>query len=389
MKQLKYFVLTVMVTGVMLGGVSCGLYESKESAHPFFMNAQKFRKNGDYQNAVVFFNKYLKVKPDSARAHLELASLYDENMNQPLMAVYHYQCFLELDPRSQDAANVKQWLETAKKKYYFKTRLEYNDPEDVASLQNSLVMTEKEQKKILAEKQNLLGYINSYKQHISQQNKKVTDLQQEKVKVETELALTTEKKRKLQEELQEFCKKYDAVVKEKSVLEEKLKAGIAVEEQLKTKIAEAEAELAKKAHAEVLKVEKAIEVEPIIGQKVSGITAPITTKELEALVKVDEAVKKTVKSLAPPKGNPVSAVSPKENISNPVPREVQPSIIDAIKFYTVEKGDTLTKISRQFYGTAKYHKNILDLNRDVLNSELSLKPGQVLKIPPLKVENKN
>ncbi|MFA7230122.1 MAG: LysM peptidoglycan-binding domain-containing protein [Victivallaceae bacterium] len=389
MKLLKYFLMTVMLAGMLLGGVSCGLYEGKESAHPFFINAQKFRKNGDYQNAVVFFNKYLKVKPDSARAHLELASLYDENMGQPLMAVYHYQCFLELDPRSQDAANVKQWLETAKKKYYFKTRLEYNDPEDVAALQNSLAVAEKEQKKILAEKQNLLGYINSYKQHISQQNKKVTDLQQEKVKVETELALTTEKKRKLQEELQAFYKKYEAAVKDKNILEEKLKAELAVEEQLKIKIAEAGAELAKKAHAEAVKVEKTVEAEPIIGQKVPGITAPITAKELEAMTKVDTVVRKQPEPFPPAENKPVVAARLQENVPGFISNEIKPSGIDAIKFYTVEKGDTLTKISRRFYGTAKYHKNILDLNRDVLNSELSLKPGQVLKIPPLKVENKN
>jgi nucleoid-associated protein YgaU len=44
-------------------------------------------------------------------------------------------------------------------------------------------------------------------------------------------------------------------------------------------------------------------------------------------------------------------------------------------------GDTLGKISRQYYGTANRWPAILAANSDVLRDERSLVVGRVLKIP--------
>ena len=49
--------------------------------------------------------------------------------------------------------------------------------------------------------------------------------------------------------------------------------------------------------------------------------------------------------------------------------------------YTVKAGDTLSKISKQFYGDANKYAKIFDANRDQLNDPDKIKPGQVLKIP--------
>jgi LysM repeat protein len=49
--------------------------------------------------------------------------------------------------------------------------------------------------------------------------------------------------------------------------------------------------------------------------------------------------------------------------------------------YTVERNDTLQKISRKFYGTIHSWTKIYNANRPVLKSPDSLKPGQVLDIP--------
>lgn len=50
--------------------------------------------------------------------------------------------------------------------------------------------------------------------------------------------------------------------------------------------------------------------------------------------------------------------------------------------YTVQGGDTLSKISRQFYGDAGRYMKIFEANRDQLNDPDRIKVGQVLKIPP-------
>ena len=49
--------------------------------------------------------------------------------------------------------------------------------------------------------------------------------------------------------------------------------------------------------------------------------------------------------------------------------------------YTVAAGDTLSKISKQFYGDANKYMKIFEANRETLSDPDKIKPGQVLKIP--------
>lgn len=51
------------------------------------------------------------------------------------------------------------------------------------------------------------------------------------------------------------------------------------------------------------------------------------------------------------------------------------------KMYTVKPGDTLSKISKQFYGNANDYMKIFDANRDKLTDPNKIQPGQELKIP--------
>jgi nucleoid-associated protein YgaU len=47
----------------------------------------------------------------------------------------------------------------------------------------------------------------------------------------------------------------------------------------------------------------------------------------------------------------------------------------------VQSGDSLSKISKQFYGSANDYMKIFDANRDLLNDPNKINPGQKLKIP--------
>ncbi|MFW6354231.1 MAG: Cell division protein CpoB [Verrucomicrobiota bacterium] len=49
--------------------------------------------------------------------------------------------------------------------------------------------------------------------------------------------------------------------------------------------------------------------------------------------------------------------------------------------YTVQPGDTLSRISREMYGTSGRWSEIFQANRDQLPSQNALRPGQVLRIP--------
>ncbi len=49
--------------------------------------------------------------------------------------------------------------------------------------------------------------------------------------------------------------------------------------------------------------------------------------------------------------------------------------------YTVRPGDTLSKISREYYGDPNQYSRIFDANRSVLDDPNTIRPGQELVIP--------
>ncbi|MFU8848264.1 MAG: Cell division protein CpoB [Opitutales bacterium] len=68
--------------------------------------------------------------------------------------------------------------------------------------------------------------------------------------------------------------------------------------------------------------------------------------------------------------------SPSPAASSPTPGPE-----NAPRSYTVQSGDTLTTISRRFYGTPSRWMDIYQANRDRLSSENSLRVGQEIRIP--------
>ena len=54
----------------------------------------------------------------------------------------------------------------------------------------------------------------------------------------------------------------------------------------------------------------------------------------------------------------------------------------ASQFYTVIKGDTLSKIAKDFYGNANEYPKIFEANKPMLTHPDKIYPGQNLRIPP-------
>ncbi|MBX9676391.1 MAG: peptidoglycan-binding protein LysM [Methylotenera sp.] len=52
------------------------------------------------------------------------------------------------------------------------------------------------------------------------------------------------------------------------------------------------------------------------------------------------------------------------------------------QFYTVVRGDTLSKIAKQFYGNANAYMGIFEANKPMLGHPDKIYPGQMLRIPP-------
>lgn len=107
---------------MLLFTVSCSNHSRNEQNHPFFSKAQRLNSDGKYEEAVQYFEKYLRVYPESAKAHYELASVYDEGLNMPVDAIYHYKQYLKFAPDSQDKDYVKNAISGAEKKLYLQIR---------------------------------------------------------------------------------------------------------------------------------------------------------------------------------------------------------------------------------------------------------------------------
>jgi len=70
----------------------------------------------------------------------------------------------------------------------------------------------------------------------------------------------------------------------------------------------------------------------------------------------------------------IAEVDDKMEVANPEPEAT---------FYTVKKGDYLSKISKEVYGDASKYNVIFEANKPMLKDPDLIYPGQVLRIPPL------
>jgi nucleoid-associated protein YgaU len=52
------------------------------------------------------------------------------------------------------------------------------------------------------------------------------------------------------------------------------------------------------------------------------------------------------------------------------------------QFYTVVRGDSLSKIAKEFYGNANAYMGIFEANKPMLSHPDKIYPGQMLRIPP-------
>ena len=53
----------------------------------------------------------------------------------------------------------------------------------------------------------------------------------------------------------------------------------------------------------------------------------------------------------------------------------------ASRYYTIQSGDTLSKIAKEHYGDANAYTKIFDANREVIGDPDKIYPGQQIRIP--------
>ena len=115
----RRFVFSLLAALGLAGLSGCSLSDSgqlDEENEPHYILGKSRVNALDYSAAIDAFKDSLQVNPHSAAAHYQLACLYDsENkVADPAAAIYHYQEFLRLNPRAENAAVVSQRIEGCK-----------------------------------------------------------------------------------------------------------------------------------------------------------------------------------------------------------------------------------------------------------------------------------
>jgi LysM repeat protein len=117
---MRFFVRFIsLAPAILLGVVLAGCSPDEQSAgddekEPHFVLGKSRVNAMDYTGAVEAFQESLEVSPHSAQAHYQLACLYDTKISDPAAAIYHYQEFLRLDPKTEIADLIRRRIDGCK-----------------------------------------------------------------------------------------------------------------------------------------------------------------------------------------------------------------------------------------------------------------------------------
>ncbi|MEM4247699.1 MAG: LysM peptidoglycan-binding domain-containing protein [Candidatus Nanoarchaeia archaeon] len=268
---MRFIISAIMTVSLCVLLTSCG-NKLDEAKHPLFIKAKKHAEQHEYENAIKTFKEYLQINPSSSKTHYELAMLYDDQLDDPLNAIYHFKEYIALATDSQDKENAKLWLENSEKKYFEKLKERFSSETDL----------KKEIEFLKARESELLANI----EKLDKENKALKGTSEKQTATATQAIAQT----------------------------------------------------------------------------------PNTTSAKENL---------------PSNNATTNPLAPTPIVQKPqAPQQTKATTV-AVKTYRVQQGDTLSKISKKFYGDSKYHSMIFEANRDKMKSPTDLKLGEEIKIPPV------
>lgn len=310
--------------------------------HPLLRKAAQSKRMGEYRNAETCYKRYLAKNPAAAKIHLALAELYDEQLEEYLLAVYHYKEYLRLTPdkESRSAKNVRGFIERSERRYVNKNK----------SVKKVLLTDEAEIERMTA----------AYKKRLADEEKK---LAQELAELKKEADKTQAP------DVSETLKSDSAVVTEKTSENNSPDSAVEVKSQ---------AELAEKQSADssIVNADTANNT-PDIGKNTADKTAEKVEEKKTGSAEIEkkEPEKKSAEVIKDFSKLPKMEEMENTPVSAPGKKE--------IKDYKVQKGDTFTHLSRKFYGTVRYYRQLMEYNK--INNPSSLRVGKTIKIPPLEI----
>ncbi len=97
----------VILTAALAGCIPSGSGQLAEEKEPHFLRGRELVNALDYGGAIASFEKALELNPHSGAAHFELGWLYADKQPDPAAAIYHYEQYLKLRPRAENANTIQ------------------------------------------------------------------------------------------------------------------------------------------------------------------------------------------------------------------------------------------------------------------------------------------
>ncbi len=132
-----------------------------------------------------------------------------------------------------------------------------------------------------------------------------------------------------------------------------------------------------KLEEEILNKQKLILLNGIVkslGIKVENLSMDLNGEKVTVYGQTKTQADKEKVILAIGNVSGIAKVDDRISVTNPEPEA---------QFHTVKRGDSLSKISKAYYGDAKKYKIIFEANKPMLKDPNLIYPGQVLRIPAL------
>ncbi|MCZ7591986.1 MAG: tetratricopeptide repeat protein [Kiritimatiellae bacterium] len=95
----------------------CGIdsaRDQRDERDPLLRRAQSRKNANDIEGAIDAYQRALDKKPQLALAHLQLGILFDQNREDYVRAIYHYERYLEMRPQSEKAELVRELVGQAR-----------------------------------------------------------------------------------------------------------------------------------------------------------------------------------------------------------------------------------------------------------------------------------
>lgn len=345
----KYCISAIFTAAVIM---LCGCSDSTYN-HPMLKKAVQSKRMGEYRNAELCYKKYLAKNPNAEKIHLELAELYDEHLEDYLLAIYHYKEYLRLldNPDSNDAKNVNGFISRCEQRYLAKGKSV-----------KKVLMTDEEELERMAD---------AYRKKLVNEEKAMA-LELERLKKEAagseKVEENTEKKESEKENaVEKTAESVNVIANDNS------SANAAEENTVAQNLAENG-----KNDSAVDSVEK----KPVEDMKKTAETSEKVQEQAkeEKVVAADE--KKNEKTSVKQTASIKESAALPDTVVQKEKKSVEQTEKTVDREYTVQKGDTFTHLSRKFYGTVRYHKQLMEYNK--ITKPSALRAGKVIKIPSVK-----